>query len=135
MGKIEVSPNATIRDVKVQVAKLKPQLYIDRQSVRCDLKDTNKKDDLTISSLGLRSGAKVYIKDLGPQISYRTVFILEYLGPLVLYVIVATRPWLFYGDKGGNTLEFSTTAQYVFIYLTLFFKFQTAYDTKLPRQF
>lgn len=56
----------------------------------------------------------MYIKDLGPQISYRTVFILEYLGPLVLYACLATRPWLFYGDKGGNALEFSTTAQYVY---------------------
>lgn len=110
LGKIEVPPSATVKDIKVQVAKLNPKLNVDRQSVRLDLKDKDKKDSTTISSLGLKSSSNIYIKDLGPQISWRTVFILEYLGPLVLYIIVATRPWIFYGDKSGDAYPFSNCA-------------------------
>lgn len=100
-----------MKDIKAEVAKLNKKLSTDRQSVRLDLKDKDRKDNITISSLGLSSGSKIYIKDLGPQISWRTVFILEYLGPLVLYVIVATRPWIFYGDKAGSEFPFTFTAR------------------------
>lgn len=110
LGKIEVPPTATVKDIKVQVAKLNPKLNVDRQSLRLDLKDKDRKDTLTVSNLGLKNNSNVYIKDLGPQISWRTVFVLEYLGPLVVYLIVATRPWVFYGDKGGDAYPFSTSA-------------------------
>lgn len=111
LGKIQVSPESTVKDIKAQVAQLNKKLYPERQSVRCDIKDQNRKDNVTVSSLGLSNGSKIYIKDLGPQISYRTVFILEYLGPLVLYIIVATRPWILYGDKAGGAYPFSATAR------------------------
>lgn len=36
------------------------------------------------------------VKDLGPQFSYRGVFIVEYLGPIVIMAIAAARPaWLY----------------------------------------
>ncbi len=38
----------------------------------------------------------VQVKDLGPQFSYRGVFIVEYLGPIVIMTIAAARPaWLY----------------------------------------
>ena len=39
-----------------------------------------------------------YFKDLGPQISWKTVFLVEYAGPLILYLWIYQRPWIFYGD-------------------------------------
>lgn len=40
------------------------------------------------SSELLLDGVQVYAKDLGPQIDYKTVFVLEYLGPIVLQMLV-----------------------------------------------
>jgi len=56
----------------------------------------------------LTSNRRVYVKDLGPQIGWNTVFVLEYAGPLFVYGFVATRPWLFYGDAAqGTTLSYT----------------------------
>lgn len=68
------------------------------------------KDDLTIPNL--ESLRKVYVKDLGPQIGWNTVFLLEYAGPLFIYAAVATRPWILYGTY-SNEPEITTTAKYV----------------------
>ncbi|KAJ5101658.1 3-oxo-5-alpha-steroid 4-dehydrogenase C-terminal [Penicillium alfredii] len=38
----------------------------------------------TIQDTGLRESSVIHVKDLGPQIAWRTVFIIEYLGPLVI---------------------------------------------------
>ncbi|KAL8679037.1 MAG: hypothetical protein Q9186_004665 [Xanthomendoza sp. 1 TL-2023] len=51
---------------------------------------------LPVSDTGLRDGSSIYVKDLGPQISWRLVFILEYLGPLIihplLYLLLPSNP-------------------------------------------
>lgn len=67
------------------------------------------KDSDTIESLNLRSGSKLYVKDLGPQIGWSTVFLAEYAGPLLVYLWIYQRPWIFYGDASTTTI--GTTAQ------------------------
>lgn len=42
-------------------------------------------DAKTLSAYGLKEGDAIVVKDLGPQISWRTVFCIEYLGPLVIH--------------------------------------------------
>ncbi|KAL9637962.1 MAG: hypothetical protein Q9164_001868 [Protoblastenia rupestris] len=44
--------------------------------------------DLLITSTGLRHQSTIYAKDLGPQISWRTVFVVEYLGPLIIHPLL-----------------------------------------------
>ena len=52
--------------------------------------------DTSVHSIGLRDQSTIYVKDLGPQISWRTVFIVEYLGPLLIHPLVyATRPYIY----------------------------------------
>lgn len=41
--------------------------------------------DVSISQTGLRDQSTVYVKDLGPQIAWRTVFLVEYLGPMIIH--------------------------------------------------
>lgn len=38
----------------------------------------------------LKQGIDLYVKDLGPQIGYQTVFFLEYLGPILIQTVIHT---------------------------------------------
>ena len=50
----------------------------------------------SIYNLGLRNESTIYVKDLGPQVAWRTVFILEYLGPILIHpLIYLLRPQLY----------------------------------------
>ena len=60
------------------------------------------KDEDTLGKLEIVSGDKLFVKDLGPQIGWTTVFFCEYTGPLILYLWIYQRPWLFYGDNAAS---------------------------------
>lgn len=59
----------------------------------------------------------VYVRDLGPQIAWRTVFLIEYLGPLLIH------PIFYFGQKliYGQTFEHSANQKLLFICVTLHF--------------
>ena len=50
---------------------------------------------------GFKEGSVLYFKDLGPQIGWSTVFLCEYAGPLLCYMITYLRPALFYGSNAA----------------------------------
>ncbi|EFR03881.1 synaptic glycoprotein SC2 [Nannizzia gypsea CBS 118893] len=56
---------------------------------------------VTVSSTGVRNQSVIYVKDLGPQIGWRTVFIIEYLGPLIIHplVLYGLRPFIYRSPK------------------------------------
>lgn len=110
-GKLNLPGTATVADVKVQVHKLASHLYVERQSIRLEARGKTLKDNETLQNLNLRSGSKLYVKDLGPQIGWSTVFLCEYAGPLAVYLWVYYRPWIFFGETTG--LPYHTTQQYV----------------------
>jgi len=58
-------------------------------------------DDAQLQSLDISDGT-LYFKDLGPQVSWTTVFLTEYSGPLVIYLLFYFRPWLIYGDAAST---------------------------------
>lgn len=98
LGEISVSDSTTVRELKKKIASIS-KLSVPRQSLRSEIKGKDLKDDLTVASLDLKNTKKIFVKDLGPQIGWDTVFLLEYAGPLVLYAFVAYRPWFFYGSQ------------------------------------
>lgn len=52
--------------------------------------------DATVHSTGLRDQSTIYVKDLGPQIGWQTVFIIEYLGPILIHpLIYAAAPYIY----------------------------------------
>jgi len=55
--------------------------------------------------LGLTNGSKLYVKDLGPQIGWSTVFMAEYAGPLFVYLIFYARPNLIYGVSASQKMS------------------------------
>lgn len=60
----------------------------------------------TLASYGLGDGAAIAVKDLGPQFSYRGVYLIEYAGPLVIMAVYAARPAWVYG-AGARPLDLS----------------------------
>lgn len=103
---LKVNPNTTIAAIKQQLYELKKAPYVQRQSLRLDAKGKALADSETVKSLSLRLGAKLYYKDLGPQIGWKTVFLVEYAGPLIVYLWLYQRPWLFYGDIENTKVHY-----------------------------
>ncbi|KAI5795584.1 3-oxo-5-alpha-steroid 4-dehydrogenase-domain-containing protein [Geopyxis carbonaria] len=62
---------------------------------------------MLVEDVGLRDGSQIFVKDLGPQIAWRTVFIIEYLGPLIMHplFISVLRPYI-YSTSALNPLSY-----------------------------
>lgn len=108
-GKISVAPETDLAYLSQLVHnKFKQTPSADRQSIRLEPKGKALKDSETLHSLKLKTGDKVYIKDLGPQIGWKTVFLAEYAGPLVVYLLFYTRPDLVYGKNATEPISLTT---------------------------
>lgn len=97
--------------MKIAIHQQIPQTpKADRLSVRLEARGKQVKDSDTVKALGIQNGGKLYVKDLGPQIGWKTVFLAEYAGPLIVYLWVYTRPYIFYGAL-ENAQPLGLTAQ------------------------
>ncbi|XP_033191448.2 very-long-chain enoyl-CoA reductase isoform X1 [Bombus vancouverensis nearcticus] len=102
---VSVKPTTTIKEIKEELFKLKKAPHIHRQCLRLDAKGKALSDSDTLKNLSISSGGKLYFKDLGPQISWKTVFLVEYAGPLFLYLWIYQRAWIFYGDATASEIN------------------------------
>lgn len=102
---LETEPTSTIADLKKQIAKNKRNLYVERQSLRLQLKSKTIADTVTLEALDLKTDCKLYFKDLGPQLGWTTVFFWEYFGPLIMYLISYIRPPILYGDISTTKVQ------------------------------
>jgi len=100
--------SSTVGDLKRAIGSAKPKYKdVNRQELRQEAKGKPLKDEATLESLGITESTTLYFKDRGTQIAWTTVFMAEYMGPLLVYLLFYIRPWLFYGDT--STAEISTT--------------------------
>ncbi|CAK9822512.1 Very-long-chain enoyl-CoA reductase [Anthophora retusa] len=104
IANLTVKPTTTIKEIKEELYKSTKAPYVHRQSLRLSPKGRALSDSDTLQSLSITDG-KLYYKDLGPQISWKTVFLVEYAGPLFLYLWIYQRPWIFYGDAGTSKIH------------------------------
>lgn len=90
---VQVPIKSTVSDlkkvIKTECKRLK--LPVSRQRLSIRGKDQQKEkplvleDERSLISYGIKSDSVIILKDLGPQISWRSVFLLEYLGPLLIH--------------------------------------------------
>lgn len=103
--------DATVKVVKEKVHQsVKKSLYPSRQSITLESKGKSLKDEQSLKELNIQNGSKLYVRDLGPQISWKTVFLAEYAGPFFVYLWVYQRPWILYGTPAEGP---SMVARYV----------------------
>ncbi|XP_053858287.1 very-long-chain enoyl-CoA reductase isoform X2 [Vidua macroura] len=95
----KVEPQATVADIKNLFSKSHPQWYPARQSLRLDPKGRSLKDEDVLQSLPVGTTATLYFRDLGAQISWVTVFLTEYAGPLLIYLLFYFRVPFLYGPR------------------------------------
>ncbi|EFJ07305.1 hypothetical protein SELMODRAFT_186154 [Selaginella moellendorffii] len=111
-GGIELPNEASVDDLKRAISKRVPKYYASRQRLTLPLRTGQSRPTVLEHGKSLKEyfessdGGEVVFKDLGPQVSYRTLFFFEYLGPLVIYP-------LFYFFPGIYSLLFSLPARTV----------------------
>lgn len=101
-----LEPSSTVEDVKKEIYNQRPRFYPDRQQLKAEREKKSKalKNEATLESLSLKEDI-LYFKDLGPQIGWTTVFLSEYAGPLVVYLLFYLRPSLIYGDSATSPMS------------------------------
>lgn len=100
LAKLNIGVDSTVKQLKEAFSKSSP-LGVERYRFSTDQNKPLGSDELTLKSFGVEDGATLVFRDLGPQIAWKTVFLIEYAGPLFLYIFFALRPSLFYSDASS----------------------------------
>lgn len=106
LGEFELEANATVDDLQHAIHKEHPKYHPHRQRLYASASTPGARGPVLKAGETLNDGDSIVFKDLGPQISWKTVFLIEYLGPLVLYPMFYLQPKLIYGDM----VNFNQTA-------------------------
>ncbi|TQV98009.1 hypothetical protein V2A60_006292 [Cordyceps javanica] len=111
---VELPAGSTVEDVKKAIAKQAGVGDFNRiglfdTATKKTLKDRRA---LVADIPAVSDAGEVLVKDLGPQIAWRTVFLIEYFGPIPIHAaVIGARPYIFPGGDApmSNTqwLSFS----------------------------
>ncbi|KAI9103817.1 3-oxo-5-alpha-steroid 4-dehydrogenase-domain-containing protein [Phlyctochytrium arcticum] len=122
--------NATVDDLQKAIAQSLPKFYPSRQRLTFDNKVLEKGERL--SKYNIKSGNSIVFKDLGPQIGWTTVFIIEYLGPILIH------PLFYYGQSffyPGAKPAAHTRIQMLTLILTCLHFLKREYETVFVHRF
>jgi very-long-chain enoyl-CoA reductase len=86
----------------------KPHISIHRKAFKLptakdQVKAVYVADGKTLKEQGVVEGTELTYKDLGPQVDYKTVFVVEYAGPIALMLLYALRPTQIYSIQAALT--------------------------------
>lgn len=112
-GSLELPKGATVLDLK-KAFEQKTKISIYQQSFKYAPTPEHLKrledDSKTLEFYGVQDRSELLFRNLGRQIGYRFVFVMEYLGPLLFVLFYASRPAFIYGEKAAEK-PFAPTAK------------------------
>ncbi|XP_007528240.1 trans-2,3-enoyl-CoA reductase-like [Erinaceus europaeus] len=98
----KVAQTSTIHDVKQKFHKACPKWQPSCIGLQLECGGPFLKDYITIQSVAASSIVTLYFTDLGPQVNWTTVFLTEYTGPLLIYLLFYLRPPYIYDMKESS---------------------------------
>ncbi|KAF3700076.1 Very-long-chain enoyl-CoA reductase [Channa argus] len=123
----KVEPTATVLDIKAlfhkscNMRRIKslslltdPQWHPARQSLRLDPKAKSLRDEDVLQTLPVGTTTSFYFSDLGPQVTWGTVFLTECAGPLIIYLMFYFRLPFIYAPKYDFTSSKHWVVQNIF---------------------
>ncbi|TVY84193.1 putative enoyl reductase [Lachnellula suecica] len=127
---IEITDNTTVQDVKEKLARpggWDPERFGIYDSSKKLLKD---RKAIVSQQESVMSGKEIAVKDLGPQLSWTTVFIIEYLGPIIIHLATPLlRPYLY-----RTSAPFSSS-QYLAMFMVVAHFLKREYETLFVHKF
>ncbi|XP_029979687.1 very-long-chain enoyl-CoA reductase [Sphaeramia orbicularis] len=99
----EVEPYSTIGEIKSLFHKSYPHWYPARQALKLDPRGKSLRDDEILQNLPVGTTATMYFRDLGPQLGWTMVFLAEYIGPLLTYLLFYFRVPYIYSHRYAFT--------------------------------
>ncbi|CEL92293.1 unnamed protein product [Vitrella brassicaformis CCMP3155] len=104
LGAIELPATASVEEFKKEFHR-RFKFYPERQRFTIGSGSGPALKDGTLRDNGIEEteeGYLLFFKDLGVQISWRLVFVIEYLGPILIFPIFYCLPQLIYGQPAPN---------------------------------
>nr|WHE05772.1 3-oxo-5-alpha-steroid 4-dehydrogenase-domain-containing protein [Flammulina filiformis] len=114
---IEVGPEDPVSHLKSKIVNRCPKFHTSRQKLSLKGQKAALDDETKLKDLGLGAGGEIDIKDLGPQLSWKLVFVVEYLGPLLIHPVFYHFPQLLY----GKAIEHSAVQKTAYAMIMLHF--------------
>ncbi|RSL46626.1 hypothetical protein CEP54_013762 [Fusarium duplospermum] len=129
---VELGPDTTVEDVKIMIAKAAGisdhnRIGLYDPSTKKTLK--NRKARISDEPAVVAAG-ETLVKDMGPQMDWRTVFVVEYIGPLLIHLgVVLARPYL-YSNAGAMS-----STQWLSFYMIMLHFLKREYETLFVHKF
>nr|CAG8468549.1 10624_t:CDS:2 [Entrophospora candida] len=109
---IEISGNATVGQLKTIIYEKYNIYYPERQHLTFSKQPLS--EEKTLKEYGIKEDDTIFFKDLGPQMCWRSVFVIEYLGPLIIHPIFYNFDSIIYGQNFKHS-EMQTFGYYMIL--------------------
>ncbi|KAF8071584.1 3-oxo-5-alpha-steroid 4-dehydrogenase-domain-containing protein [Lyophyllum atratum] len=114
---IDCDEDLTVADVKALITTKFPKFYAARQKLSRKGERGSLNDEQKVAEVVGKQGGEFQVKDLGPQLSWRTVFLIEYGGPLVIHPLFYHLPRVWYGQD----VQHSALQKFVYVMVMVHF--------------